>query len=242
MEKIQTDFSFKSSSFRILLLQPIPGKRQRLPAADGVKPPLGPQARSRLTPSSSSPAQQRPDNSHPKLSFKWFSSVGQLGSIRQGDYFHVFLKAVWYGYLCLRFVVVRLSWLVCVCCCRLSNGRLLVSEAAFFKVTEEENGIFFFLFLFFPSNEWIHRRDTRLLRSDEGWTAGICRHLFKCWKLPWKDKETKTVGVWRAARAVSRFRWKYEVSTFPVKFTLGNIFGEQHSPRDKGQPIQVWEI
>lgn len=48
MEKIQTDFSFKSSSFRILL-QPIPGKRQRLPAADGVKPPLGPQARSLLS-------------------------------------------------------------------------------------------------------------------------------------------------------------------------------------------------
>lgn len=47
MEKIQTDFSFKSSSFRILLLQPIPGKR--LPAADGVKPPLGPQARSLLS-------------------------------------------------------------------------------------------------------------------------------------------------------------------------------------------------
>lgn len=49
MEKIQTDFSFKSLSFRILLLQPIPGKRQRLPAADGVKPPLGPQARSLLS-------------------------------------------------------------------------------------------------------------------------------------------------------------------------------------------------
>ena len=46
------------------------------------------------------------------------------------------------------------------------------NEAAFFRLTDEEKSTFFETICFF-SNEWIHRMDTRLLRSDKWWTGGI---------------------------------------------------------------------
>lgn len=68
------------------------------------------------------------------------------------------------------------------------------SEAAFFRETEEENSTFFktIFFSFIFSNEWIHRRNTWLLRSDEGWTGVNLQHLLKCRKLPWKEIKIQT--------------------------------------------------
>lgn len=46
-----------------------------------------------------------------------------------------------------------------------------------------------YFFHFFFSNEWIHRRDTRLFEKWRGMDWWDRQHLLKCWKLPWKIKE-----------------------------------------------------
>lgn len=104
---------------------------------------------------------------------------------------HLLLKFFWHGYLYVSlfffpfkfpfkflfcyFFLIQFCLAMWLFACWTAFCWKDSDEAAFFRLTEEEKKhiLWDYLFSFF-SNEWIHRMDTRLLRSDEGWTGGIC--------------------------------------------------------------------
>lgn len=146
-----------------------------------------------------SPTQERRDEWSPKASlsiFSWHSSLSPSISLHlflpagksmsgvgclpvklfRYEYFLscLFLFCFFQVHFCfLLFPQIKFSLPLWLFACWTAFCWKVSNKAAFFQLRDEEKTHSSILFLFF-NNEWIHRMDTRLLRSDKRWTGGIC--------------------------------------------------------------------
>lgn len=100
--------------------------------------------------------------------WSWSSPPNSFGMYIFVSWFFSFVSFIWFDFSLIQFSLPLWLFTCWTAFCRKDSN-----EAAFFQLTDEEKSTFLDTICFF-SNEWIHRMDTRLLRSDKRWTGGIC--------------------------------------------------------------------